>query len=141
MIINFYTFNEMYSFDKNIKVRIQIDDSEHYIQRQSRLDNEPDIKGETIVSSDEIKADIIKSLDELLLLNLYGSKVYWDKDKLNKNILCQNSYTNLNVIYSVSKIKENVKYIYNIDIITVMRKKDFITSKSMENTTFKIILK
>lgn len=141
MIINFYTFNEMYSFDKNIKVRIQIDDSEHSIQRQSRLDNEPDIKGETIVSSDEIKADIIKSLDELLLLNLYGSKVYWDKDKLNKNILCQNSYTNLNVIYSVSKIKENVKYIYNIDIITVMRKKDFITSKSMENTTFKIILK
>ena len=127
----------MYSFDKEIKVRINIDDSKHSVERQNRSDNEADVNGNKVVSSEEIKADIIKSLDQLLLLNLYSSKVFWNGDKLNKNILVKNKYTNLNIVYAVSKKKQKNEYIYIIDIVTVMRKTDFGTDK---NSTFEIIL-
>ncbi len=127
----------MYSFDKEIKVRINIDDSKHSVERQNRSDNEADVNGNKVVSSEEIKADIIKSLDQLLLLNLYSSKVFWNGDKLNKNILVKNKYTNLNIVYAVSKKKQKNEYIYSIDIVTVMRKTDFGTDK---NSTFEIIL-
>jgi hypothetical protein len=137
MIKSFLKFNEMYSFDKEIKVRINIDDSKHSVERQNRSDNEADVNGNKVVSSEEIKADIIKSLDQLLLLNLYSSKVFWNGDKLNKNILVKNKYTNLNIVYAVSKKKQKNEYIYSIDIVTVMRKTDFGTDK---NSTFEIIL-
>ena len=137
MIKSFLKFNEMYSFDKEIKVRINIDDSKHSVERQNRSDNEADVNGNKVVSSEEIKADIIKSLDQLLLLNLYSSKVFWSGDKLNKNILVKNKYTNLNIVYAVSKKKQKNEYIYIIDIVTVMRKTDFGTDK---NSTFEIIL-
>lgn len=137
MIKSFLKFNEMYSFDKEIKVRINIDDSKHSVERQNRSDNEADVNGNKVVSSEEIKADIIKSLDQLLLLNLYSSKVFWNGDKLNKNILVKNKYTNLNIVYAVSKKKQKNEYIYIIDIVTVMRKTDFGTDK---NSTFEIIL-
>lgn len=137
MIKSFLKFNEMYSFDKEIKVRINIDDSKHSVERQNRSDNEADVNGNKVVSSEEIKADIIKSLDQLLLLNLYSSKVFWNGDKLNKNILVKNKYTNLNIVYAVSKKKQKNEYIYSIDIVTVMRKTDFVTDK---NSTFEIIL-
>lgn len=97
MIKSFLKFNEMYSFDKEIKVRINIDDSKHSVERQNRSDNEADV-----------------------------NKVFWNGDKLNKNILVKNKYTNL-----------NIEYIYSIDIVTVMRKTDFGTDK---NSTFEIIL-
>jgi hypothetical protein len=40
--------------------------SEHSLDRKNRNDNDPDINGNKNVSSNEIKADVIKSLDQLL---------------------------------------------------------------------------
>jgi hypothetical protein len=66
-LIDFKEFiNEKYSLNKNIEIQIEIDDSEHSLDRKNRNDNDPDINGNKNVSSNEIKADVIKSLDQLL---------------------------------------------------------------------------
>lgn len=123
---NFNKFlNEEYSLNKNIEIQIEIDDSKHSLERQNREDNDPDINGSKNISPNEIKADIIKSLDQLLKKNFFSIGIWWVGNNLCKNILCKNSNTNLNIVYSVSKINKNNNYIYSIKTVTVMRKEIF----------------
>lgn len=75
---NFNKFlNEEYSLNKNIEIQIEIDDSKHSLERQNREDNDPDINGSKNISPNEIKADIIKSLDQLLKKNFFSIGICW----------------------------------------------------------------
>jgi hypothetical protein len=138
-LIDFKEFiNEKYSLNKNIEIQIEIDDSEHSLDRKNRNDNDPDINGNKNVSSNEIKADVIKSLDQLLKKNFFSIGIWWIGNNLCKNILCKNTNTNLNIIYSVSKINKNNNYIYSIKIVTVMRKEKFNVSNLELSKTYTI---
>jgi hypothetical protein len=130
--------NEKYSLNKNIEIQIEIDDSGHSLERQNREDNEPDVNGSKNISPNEIKADIIKSLDQLLKKNFFSIGIWWVGNSLCKNILCKNSNTNLNIVYSVSKINKNNNYIYYIKTVTVMRKEIFKISNLELSKTYTI---
>jgi hypothetical protein len=133
-IYNFYDFiNEGTLVDKSkkIDIKFKIDADQHFYDRLSRSNNEPDENGDIIIDENEVIKDVEMCLNQLVNSNLFNIGIYWlnKSDKLNSDILVINKKTNLNTLLDISKQKD--KYI--ITIKSVMRKKDFKPSYK-ENT-------
>ena len=133
-IYNFYDFfNEGTLVDKSkkIDIKFKIDADQHFYDRLSRPNNEPDENGDIIIDENEVIKDVEMCLNQLVNSNLFNIGIYWlnKSDKLNTDILVINKKTNLNTLLDISKQKD--KYI--ITIKSVIRKKDFKPSYK-ENT-------
>jgi hypothetical protein len=119
-----------------IEFEYKINAYEHFYDRLSRDDNEDDINGSSIIEEYEVISDMEKAITKIAKKNLFNNGIYWNDNKLNKEILIQNIDTNLNIITVVDKIKTSNDYEYIFTIKTVMRKNNF-QSSSKENS-FKI---
>lgn len=119
-----------------IEFEYKINAYEHFYDRLSRDDNEDDINGSSIIEEHEVISDMEKAITKIAKRNLFNNGIYWNDNKLNKEILIQNIDTNLNIITVVDKIKTTNDYEYIFTIKTVMRKNNFHSS-SKENS-FKI---
>jgi hypothetical protein len=112
-------------FTKNIEINFRIEADDHFFDRLSRFNNDPDESGSTIIDESEVIDDIKKSLRQIVNRNLFNFGIYWgyksDKNRLSSDILIFNKKTNLNTVVFISK--EKTKYI--ITVKTVMRKKNY----------------
>jgi len=133
-IYSFYDFiNEGTLVDstKKIDIKFKIDADDHFYDRLSRSNNEPDENGDIIIDENEVIKNVEMCLYQLVNSNLFNIGIYWlnKSDKLNTDILVINNKTNLNTLLDISKQRD--KYI--ITIKSVMRKKGFKPSYK-ENT-------
>ena len=125
-IYSFYDFiNEGTLVDstKKIDIKFKIDADDHFYDRLSRSNNEPDENGDIIIDENEVIKNVEMCLYQLVNSNLFNIGIYWlnKSDKLNTDILVINNKTNLNTLLDISKQRD--KYI--ITIKSVMRKKGF----------------
>lgn len=128
----FYKYNDFISegilidTKKKNEIDFRIEADNHFYERLSRGDNEPDKNGNIIISEDEVINDINLSLGKILLKNFFNNGLYWVKgtNKLNKDILISNQKSKLNIIILISKEKNK----YVVTIKSVMRKTNFIIS-------------
>lgn len=122
---------------KSVNIEFDLNADDHYFDRLSRIDNEPDEEGNTIIDEEEVKADIIKAVNLIVKKNLFNVGLFWDqknRDALNKEIWIRNNATKLNIIVMVSKFKDKGEYLYKFTIKTVMRKEDFEKSGQQKQT-------
>ena len=129
--VEFITEGTLLDSSKNIDIKFKIEADQHFYDRLSRPNNEPDENGNIIIGEDEVIKDIKLALDQLINANLFNIGIYWinKTNKLNSDILIINKKTNLNTLLDISKNKDK----YLITIKSVMRKKDFKPSYK-ENT-------
>lgn len=129
---NIYNFKEfitegvLVDRTKKVDIKFSIDADQHFYDRLSRSNNEPDINGNTIVHESEVIGDVENVLSQIITNNLFNIGLYWENktNKLNSDILITNRKTNLNTLLSINKNKDK----YLITIKSVMRKKDFTPS-------------
>jgi hypothetical protein len=96
-----------------IEFEYKINAYEHFYDRLSRDDNEDDINGSSIIEEYEVISDMEKAITKIAKKNLFNNGIYWNDNKLNKEILIQNIDTNLNIITVVDKIKTSNDYEYS----------------------------
>jgi hypothetical protein len=134
MIYKFKEFlleGQIATFKTNLEINTIIDGSEHYFDRLSRSDNEPDEYGNTIIEESEIIDTINRSLKDIILKNMFNTYT-WKDGKLMQDICIIDSETNLNIIVSLSKYVNTDKiFSYKMDILTTIRKQNF---KPKQNT-------
>lgn len=123
------------NFTSNLKINVSLNGSDHFYDRLSRSDNMPDDNGSIVIEPSEVENDIKIGLKQILNKHFFNVGLYWNEEYLNKYILLKNNKTFLNIIFKIYKVKQNNDYIYNINITTIMRKKDFtISEKEIKNT-------
>jgi hypothetical protein len=122
--VEFITEGTILDSSKNIDIKFKIEADQHFYDRLSRPNNEPDESGNIVIGEDEVIKDIELSLDQLINANLFNIGIYWinKTNKLNSDILIINKKTNLNILLDISKNRDK----YLITIKSVMRKKDMI---------------
>jgi hypothetical protein len=133
--VEFITEGTILDSSKNIDIKFKIEADQHFYDRLSRSNNEPDESGNIVIGEDEVIKDIELSLDQLINANLFNIGIYWinKTNKLNSDILIINKKTNLNILLDISKNRDK----YLITIKSVMRKKDFKPSyKETTKTLF-----
>jgi hypothetical protein len=133
--VEFITEGTILDSSKNIDIKFKIEADQHFYDRLSRPNNEPDESGNIVIGEDEVIKDIELSLDQLINANLFNIGIYWinKTNKLNSDILIINKKTNLNILLDISKNRDK----YLITIKSVMRKKDFKPSyKETTKTLF-----
>jgi hypothetical protein len=126
------------NFDKNVNVKFRIDGDNHFYDRLSRGDNEPDFSGSTLIDEIEVVNDIKSALPEIVRKTLFNNGIYWDnikRNNLNSDILIKNVNSKLNTLISISK----EKFTYIITVKTVMRKNNFKISQ--KEKTIEVILR
>lgn len=115
-------------FTKSIDIDFDIEADEHFFNRLTRIDNELDEEGNTVIDEAEVKADIKKAIRQIVKKNLFNDGLFWDhknRNELNKEIRIRNDSTKLNIIVMISKFKDKGEYKYKFTIKTVMRKDKF----------------
>ena len=140
----FYDYNDfvnegnLFNGDSSVNFSYMVNADEHYYLRLDREDNEPDIEGSQQISPSEVESDIKKAIPRMAKLNLFNKGIYWISNKLNSEILIQNSTTFLNIIIIVEKENINGISTYIFTVKTVMRKKAFVASGKEKTLTISI---
>lgn len=122
---------------KSVDIIFDLEADEHFFDRLSRSDNEPDKEGNIIIDEAEVKADIRKAIRQIVKKNLFNDGLFWDqknRDILNKEIRIRNNATKLNIVMMISKFKDKGEYLYRFTIKTVMRKDHFKPSNIQKQT-------
>ena len=77
-IKNYYDFiieGVISNFDKNINIKFRIDADDHFYDRLSRNDNEPDLNGNIPIDETEVISDIKLALPEITRKTLFSNGI------------------------------------------------------------------
>lgn len=117
-----------------IELKAKITISKHCLESLNR-NNNPDRFGEKIIR----KEDVFELVQKALIL-FFKNKIFknyhntWEKDKLIKNICIKDIYNDVNLVCDVAKVGE----LFNVVVISAMRKKHFIFKKDDDVYTINV---